>query len=140
MLTHRLPENREYNQSYCASIMNLTIAKMKPRCFLALGESSVDSAVPAPDTGYSPPALRTSLVQHAQRHRTLTYPKPAMPLLMVSIQKRPLSLFPCDTAVMIIPTDRNNVVKTAPDFLPNLSEMKPNASIPRIFASSLVAL
>jgi hypothetical protein len=35
----------------------LTISNMNPLCFLARAESSVDSAVPAPATGYSPPAL-----------------------------------------------------------------------------------
>lgn len=89
------------------------MAKMKPRCLRARGESSVDSAVPAPETGYSPPA-----------------PKPAMPRLTVSIQNRPLSLVPCDTAVMMIPMERKSVVNTAPDLRPRRSLMKPNASIP----------
>nr|GFD60901.1 hypothetical protein [Tanacetum cinerariifolium] len=78
------------------------IANMKPRCLRARGESSVDSAVPAPETGYSPPA-----------------PNPAMPRETVSIQKRPLSLVPCDTAVMMIPMERKRVVKTAPDLRPS---------------------
>ena len=92
-----------------------TIAKINPLCFLALGESSVASAVPAPDTGYSPPA-----------------PKPAMPLDTVSIQNNPLSLVPCATAVITIPSVKNSVVSTAPDLRPRRSLTKPKDSMPRI--------
>jgi hypothetical protein len=55
-----------------------------------------------------------------------------MPRETVSIQKRPLSLVPWDTAVIMIPTERKRVVKTAPDLRPRRSLINPKASMPRI--------